>query len=174
METPLYVNYTVTEEANERYSFRGTTQLVDLRGKRISATVSPFIFEGFKGPPTDNVFGQGYVYGTTSEVSKAVAIVTTGCTAALPILDGATAAGTTVAFRWTGIAGATGYNVWLRDTPGTPRIIASAIGTATTVSVEPGAHEWFVEATFAGCPPMKSEAGALEVASGGRHRPAGR
>lgn len=174
METPLYVNYLTKDEGNQRYSFRGTTLLVDLRGKRIAATATPFVFEGFKGPPQDNVFGQGFVYGTTSEVSKAVAIVTSGCTAEIPKIESATAVGTTVTFHWTGVAGATGYNVWLRDTPGTPHVIAAAIGTTATVSVEPGAHEWFVEATFMGCLPMKSEAGALEVAGSGRHRPAGR
>jgi hypothetical protein len=174
METPLYVNYSTKEEGNERYSFRGTTLQVDLRGKRISATATPFVFEGFKGPPQDNVFGQGYVYGTTSEVSKAVPIVTTGCTAEIPKIESATAVGTTVTFRWSGIAGATGYNIWLRDTPGTPHSIANAIGTTATVSVDPGAYEWFVEATFSGCPPMKSEAVALEVGSSGRHRAAGR
>ena len=174
METPTYVNYTTKEEGNERYSFRGTTQQVDLRGKRISATATPFIFEGFKGTPQDNVFGQGYVYGTTSEVSKAVPVVTTGCSAETPKINGATTVGTTVTFDWTAVAGATSYNVWLRDTPGPPRIIAGAIGTTTIVSVEPGAHEWFVEAVFNGCPPMKSEARALKVASTGRQRPAGR
>jgi hypothetical protein len=173
LETPMYVNYTTKDESNGRYSFRGTTLQVDLRGKRFSATATPFVFEGFKGPPQDNVFGQGYVYGTTSEVSKAVPIVTTGCTAEIPRIESATAVGTTVTFRWTGVAGATGYNIWVRDAPGTPRIIANAIGTTATVSVDPGEHEWFVEATFSGCPPMKSEAAALEVA-GGRHRATGR
>ena len=172
-ETPLYVNYTVKEEANERYSFRGTALQTDLRGKRISATASPFIFEGFKGTPQDDVFGQGFVYGTTSEVSKAVPVVTTGCTADLPHPAGATATGTGVTFNWTAVSGATGYNIWLRNAPGTPQVIGSSMGTTATVTVGPGEYEWFVEATFSGCPPMKSEAAALEVA-GGRHRAAGR
>ena len=174
METPLFVNITTKDEGNQRYSFRATTLRIDLRGKRVSATATPFIFEGFKGTPQDNVFGQGYVYGTTSEVSKAVPVVTTGCSADVPGINSAKVAGTTVTFDWTAVAGATGYNLWLRDTPGPPRIIASSIGTTAIVSVEPGAHEWFVEATFSGCPPMKSEAAALDVANTGRHRPAGR
>jgi hypothetical protein len=173
METPLYVNYTSKDEGNGRYSFRETTLQTDLRGKRISATATPFVFEGFKGPPQDNIFGQGFVYGTTSEVSKAVPVVTSGCTADLPQLGAAIATGTAVSFNWSAVTGATGYNIWLRKTPGTPQIIGSAIGTATTVTVGPGQYEWFVEATFSGCPAMKSEAALLEVA-GGRHRAGGR
>ena len=173
LETPAFVNYTSKAEGNGRYSFTGTVRLVDLRGKRISATATPFEFEGFKGPPTDNVFGQGFVYGTTSEVSKAVPLVTTGCSAEIPKIGSATTAGSTVTFNWSGVAGATGYNVWLRNAPGTPQIIASSMGTTATATLGAGDYEWFVEATFSGCPPMKSEAAALEIA-GARHRPTGR
>jgi hypothetical protein len=173
LETPLYVNYTAKDEGNGRYSFRGTALQVDLRGKRISATATPFVYEGFKGPPQDNIFGQGFVYGTTSEVSKAVAVVTSGCTADLPKLGSLAMSGATVTFNWTAVAGATGYNIWLRNAPGTPQIIANSMGTTATLTVGPGRYEWFVEATFSGCPPMRSEAAALEV-GGGRHRAAGR
>src|SRR5205823_4162446 len=104
METPLSMSYTPKDEGNGRYSFRGTTFQTDLRGKRISATATPFIFEGFKGQPQDNVFGQGFVYGTTSEVSKAVPVVTSGCTSDVPQPGDATITGPFITFNWAGVA----------------------------------------------------------------------
>jgi hypothetical protein len=173
LETPIYVNYNVKDEGNGRFSFTGMTSFQDLRGKRISATASPFIFEGFKGPPEENVFGQGFVYGTTSQPSKAVPVVTAGCGSALPMLRAVNVSGANATLVWSDVAGATGYNVWLRSVPGTPRIVASSIGPTAAITVPAGVYEVFVEATFSGCPPMKSEASTIEVAPG-RHRPAGR
>ena len=174
LEAPISVNTTFKDEGNGRFSFRGTTTITDTRGKRISATATPFIFEGFKGPPTGDVFGQGFVYGTTSEASKAIPVIMKACGADLPQLRAATVVGTNVTLIWSAVSGATGYNVWLRSVPGIPTIVASTIGgTTATISVAPGQYESFFEATFPGCPSMKSEAVSLGVVPG-RQRAVGR
>ncbi|HEY8133247.1 MAG TPA: right-handed parallel beta-helix repeat-containing protein [Thermoanaerobaculia bacterium] len=164
METPLYVNLsTLKDEGQGRFSFNFTARQVDLRGKRISATATPFIYQGFKAPPTADIFGQGFEYGTTSEVSKAVPVVTLGCSADQPQISEASSSGE---LRWSTVAGATSYNVWLRSVPGVPRIIATTSGASTTVSLERGKYEWFVEALFPQCPSVKSEAATLVVKPG--------
>jgi len=171
-ETPLYTNIS-SSLGLQGTSFTAKTNNVDLRGKRISATATPFEFEGFKGPPQPDVFGQGFKYGTTSEMSKAVPVVTSGCSADQPQIAGSIASGTIVTLNWSAVAGATGYNVWLRSAPGMPRVIATSGATTAVAAIAPGHYEWFVEATFTGCPSMKSEAGSLEVVRG-RQRSAGR
>jgi len=106
-------------------------------------------------------------------MSKAVLVVTTGCSADQPHLAGSIASGTMVTLNWSAVAGATGYNVWLRSVPGAPRVIATSAATTAVAAIAPGHYEWFVEALFAGCPSVKSEAALLEVVRG-RQRVAGR
>jgi hypothetical protein len=164
-ETPLY-NISSSILGQQGGSFTTKTNAIDLRGKRISATATPFEYEGFKGPPQGEVFGQGFKYGTTSEMSRAVPVVTTGCSADQPQIAGSIASGTMVTLNWSAVAGATGYNVWLRSVPGAPRVIARTAATTAVAAIPPGHYEWFVEATFTACPPIKSEAASLEVISG--------
>ena len=148
-ETTLSLNANMKDEGQGRFSFVATLSRIDPRGKRISATATPFIYQGFKGAPQDNLFGQGFEYGTTSEISKATPVTTAGCPADLPQLTGK--------FRWTAVAGATSYNVWLRNVPGVSHIIDP------TSTLDPGKYEWFVEAIFDGCPSVKSEAAAFTI-----------
>jgi hypothetical protein len=163
METPLYVNLmTLKDEGQRRFSFSGTARQVDLRGRRISATATPFIYEGFKAPPQNDIFGQGFVYGTTSEVSRAVPVVTLGCPADRPQITESSPG----EFRWSTVAGATAYNVWVRTIPGVPHVIANTSGGSAAVSLEPGTYEWFVEAIFPQCPSTKSEAASITVKPG--------
>jgi len=172
-ETPLYTNISSGILGQQGGSFTAKTNSVDLRGKRISATATPFEYEGFKGPPQGQIFGQGFKYGTTSEMSKAVPVATAGCSADQPQVAGSIASGTMVTLNWSAVAGATGYNVWLRSVPGAPRVIATSATTTAVAAIAPGHYEWFVEALFAGCPSVKSEAALLEVVRG-RQRVAGR
>ncbi|HEX6176857.1 MAG TPA: hypothetical protein VF057_00750, partial [Thermoanaerobaculia bacterium] len=80
-------------------------------------------------------------------------------TAQRPILvtppEGARAA-TPVHFAWTPVEGATGYRVFA----GLDGELAIPIATTTTPSLDApipaGSYEWFVEASFAGCPPLRS------------------
>jgi len=80
--TPLYVNVMmIKDEGLGRFSFTGDSEAGRPPRKAESRHRDPFIYEGFKGPPQGDIFGQGFVYGTTSEVSKAIPVVTLGCPA---------------------------------------------------------------------------------------------
>ena len=168
-ETPLYTNISSSILGQQGGSFTAKTNNVDLRGKRISATATPFEFEGFKGPPQGEVFGQGFKYGTTSEMSKAVPVVTVGCSPDLPQI----VSGSSTELRWNTVAGATVYNIWLRRVPGVPQVIGTTSGATMDVALAPGTYEWFVEAVFPQCPAAKSDAARLTVNSE-RRRVAGR
>jgi hypothetical protein len=96
-------------------------------------------------------------------VSKAIPVATVGCPSEQPrLIDD---------LRWTTVAGATSYNVWLRRPGDVRRLAANTAGDTATVPLPPGRTEWFVEALFPVCPSMMSEAGVLDVPAG-RRRPA--
>ena len=167
-ETPLYTNISSSFVGQQGASFTAKTNNVDLRGKRISATATPFEFEGFKTAPQPEIFGQGFKYGTTSEMSKAIPVVTTGCLGDLPQL----VSGSSTELRWMTVVGATSYNVWVRPVPGVPQVVGTTSGDRVDISLAPGTYEWFVEAVFPQCPGMKSDASRLTVTHG-RQRAAG-
>ena len=161
-EKLLLSSYSV-EPVGPTFTF---TTGVDVRGMRVSATATPFIYEGFKTAP--DIFGQGFRYGTTSEMSRAIPVVTTGCPADVPqILSGGA-----LPFRWSTVTGASAYNVWLRPVPGTPQMIGTTSGDTFAPSLGAGTYEWFVEALDPGCPSMKSDAARVTI-TGARHRVAG-
>ena len=149
----------IFEQTVPNGAFSVSFKLGDLRGMRISATATPFSYQGFKGTPDPDLFGQGYEYGTTSEFSRAIPVTTIGCSADLPQIVSSSA----TELRWMTVAGATSYNVWLRSVPGTPQIIGMTSADRLTVALGSGTYEWFVEAAFPQCPPMKSEAARVVV-----------
>jgi len=131
----------------------------DLRGMRIAGTATPFIYQGFKGTPEPNLFGQGFEYGTTSEFSRAIPVTTKGCASDAPQISGWSAD----ELRWTTVPGATSYNVWVRKVPGAPVVIGNTSSDRFSISLDPGSYEWFVEALFPNCPSVMSEAASLSV-----------
>jgi len=77
-------------------------------------------------------------------------------------LDDATT-GDVVAFGWTGVAGASGYRVWLEQ-PGVPSLdLGTVLGTSMTKVVAPGSYRWFVETLFDGCASHESERRKLTI-----------
>jgi hypothetical protein len=164
------------DEGGGRYTFTTTLGAIDLQGMRLAATATPFSYQGFKaGPPQGTLFGEGFVYGTTSEMSKPIPVATLGCPSEMPLLatpalDGPISPGP-VTVGWSTVAGGTSYNVWLRRPGDVPRIAVNTAGAIATVTLPPGRTEWFVEALFPACPSTKSDAGVLDVATH-RHRAA--
>lgn len=68
-----------------------------------------------------------------------------------------------VHFQWTAVPRATGYQVWLSEEEGQPSIVASTTEPRAEVELPEGTYEWFVQATFANCPPSESARGEFRV-----------
>lgn len=61
-------------------------------------------------------------------------------------------------FRWSSVEGASGYRLWVqRDGHETPRLLTTTAGTQyTSTDLSAGKFDWWVEASFPGCPDEKS------------------
>ncbi|MBW3671661.1 MAG: tandem-95 repeat protein, partial [Acidobacteria bacterium] len=70
-----------------------------------------------------------------------------------------------VSFTWTAVDGATGYDV-LVDQGSGPVVVASTTSTSATVSLSPGATNWYVDTHFDECPSTRSTGSTFTVAGG--------
>ncbi|MGZ8710055.1 MAG: hypothetical protein ACXW28_07510, partial [Thermoanaerobaculia bacterium] len=68
-----------------------------------------------------------------------------------------------VQLSWTAVAGAKSYRVWALLSSDKPALIANPTGTEVVATLPTGRVEWFVEATFDQCSPVRSSAGVFEV-----------
>src|SRR5205814_1171139 len=134
-----YINNPVTDQGNGVFGFKMIVSSSGAyRGMRLAATATPFEFEGFKtAPPQGTIFGQGFVYGTTSEMSRSIQIVTQGCPADAPhlIAPPPGAQPGALLISWSTAAGATSYNVWTRRPGDVPHLAANTAGSSATIDL---------------------------------------
>ncbi len=68
-----------------------------------------------------------------------------------------------VQLSWTAVAGASAYRVWAVLGNDRPVLIANPTRTEVVATLPTGRVEWYVEATFDLCPPVRSGAGVFDV-----------
>lgn len=61
-----------------------------------------------------------------------------------------------VRFQWTAVPRASGYRVWARQDEANASVIASTSEPFASVELPEGTYEYYVEATFGGCPSTES------------------
>jgi hypothetical protein len=61
-----------------------------------------------------------------------------------------------VRFQWTAVPRADGYRVWARQDEANASVIASTVEPFASVELPEGTYEYYVEATFEGCPSTES------------------
>jgi Viral BACON domain len=77
--------------------------------------------------------------------------------------NGATVTDSPVTFTWTAVPNAIGYNLYAGLDGTTPDLIASTTETTAARAVPSGKIDWYVEALFAGCDPVRSATSQFTV-----------